>query len=348
MLPLPEVLRLARKLHAVWAGRPRPRPGPAHIGRDLDSSVAEVRRAQNRVLLAERHHLALIGPQLREELSYRLGDLARQAEQLRVEYARAVDPVPELAEWVRDLRQLESEFATVEVRWPDEVLRVVTEPIVLEDVELGPFAIEFGWDHARRFRGGARAFEVIALEPNPATGRDDVVHPHVEGRRLCAGDATEPLRQAVDEGRLTDAFLIVQSVLTTYNPRSPYVPLAEWDGFRCANCARRAGGGSRYQCEGCNCDLCGECSDSCSRCSDTRCSECLTACDVCDDRFCRSCLIDAATERLVCNDCRATCPQCRRTLAKDEVNDDTGWCAGCTEAAIPAESPPEEVSTDVH
>jgi len=343
MLPLRELLRIARKLHGVWAGRPQPVPDSTRTWRDLDTAVAEVRRAQDRVHLAARYHLDLTVPRLKEELSGWIDNLARRVEQLRAEHTLAAYPVPELAEWIRELRQLEAEFGAVEVRWSDEVLRVVTEPIVLEDVELGPFAIEFGWDYSRRFRG-ARAFEVIALEPNPATGRDEVVHPHVEGRRLCAGEATEPLRQAVDEGRLADAFLLVHSVLTTYNPRSPYVPLSQWDGFRCANCARRDSESSRSECAACDCSLCSECSDSCCRCSETRCSECLTPCDVCDDRFCAACLIETRSNRLVCNDCRATCPQCRATVAKDEINEDTEWCTDCTAAA--AELQPEEVFTD--
>jgi len=338
MLPLRELLRIARKLDGVWSARPQPFPDSTRTWRDLDAALAEVRRAQDRVRLATRHHLDLTAARLRDDLGGRIDDLARKVEQLRAEQTMAAYPIPALAEWVHDLRQLEAEFGTVAVRWPDEVLRVVTEPIVLEDVELGPFAIEFGWDSSRRFRG-ARAFEVIALEPNPATGRDDIVHPHVQGHRLCAGDATEPLHQAVDEGRLADAFLLVQSVLTTYNPRSPYVPLSEWDGFHCSNCGRRGDTRDRYRCEGCDSSLCDESNDSCSRCSDTRCPDCLTACDVCDDRFCRSCLVATPSDRLVCTECRTDCPSCGTRVASGEVHD--GRCGSCPEPEPDQELEPQ-------
>jgi hypothetical protein len=43
---------------------------------------------------------------------------------------------PELCHWIRELRQLEAEFGTVEIRWTEAVLRAATEPIVLRDVSL--------------------------------------------------------------------------------------------------------------------------------------------------------------------------------------------------------------------
>lgn len=47
--------------------------------------------------------------------------------------------------------------------------------------------------------------------------------------KLGSSQAVE--RAAFAKGRLADAFLLV---------RSAYVPLAEWDGFACADCGRRA------------------------------------------------------------------------------------------------------------
>src|SRR3569623_1739472 len=162
---------------------------------------------------------------------------------------------------------------------------------------------ETAWVPVRRFRG-FRAFEVGALEPHPATGRDEVVHPHVEGRRLCAGDAGEPLSQALDAGRLADAFLLVRSVLATYNANSPYVPLAEWHGFACADCGRHCDSSDRSTCERCDASLCDNCSSSCARCSRTHCDSCLEPCDVCRDSHCSGCLADTASGRSVCRESR--------------------------------------------
>ena len=168
--------------------------------------------------------LRLIVPRLTAEFMARLDEVRRQVEQLQIEYAPPSGRAPDLGEWLAEIRQLEAEFGGVEVRWRDAVVRVVTDPVTLRDVALGPFAIEFGWDRVGHI-SASRCFDMIALESNPAAGRDEVPHPHVQGVELCAGDAAGPLERALADGRLADAFLIVRSVLTTYNPASAYVPL---------------------------------------------------------------------------------------------------------------------------
>lgn len=341
MLPLAEVLRIARVLHRIWATRPHS-TDHSHAGDEFDRLVDEVHQARRRIHLATRHGLTGILPMLREELKGRLDGLARQAERFRTQIDPPA-PVPDLSDWIRDLRQLEAEFGPVTIRWTDQVLRVITEPIVLGGIHLGPFAIEFGWESSRRFQG-ARSFEIVAIEPNPALGREDVIHPHVDGGRLCAGDAADSLRQAVEEGRIADAFLIVKSVLAHYNPGSPYVPLAEWNGFHCSNCGRRRDADERSGCQGCGVDLCDECTGSCYRCSEIRCADCLIPCAICDDRFCRNCQLDTDSGRLVCNDCRTTCSRCRAVLATDEWDEESGCCGECVLAIKPSTEPEPEVT----
>ena len=344
MLPLPLAIRLALKLHEAWAAPPQTRCDASRTWRDLDAILAEARRLQNQIRLAARHQLALLLPRLTAEMPPILDNLVREAEQLRTEFAPATHARPVLAEWVKEVRQLEAEFGAVEVRWSDRIVRVVTERIELGEVDLGPFAIEFGWGSARLVRG-ARSFEAIALEPHPAASREDVVHPHVEGRRLCAGDAAEPLRQALDAGCLTDAFLIVRSVLVTYNANSAYVPLADWDGFSCSECGRRANSQERFNCERCESSLCDECSSSCTRCSETHCSDCLEPCAVCRDRHCSDCLTETASTRTVCRECRVTCPACDAAIATDERHPDTGLCAACSNVARDENPSPEPLES---
>ncbi|MCX6963421.1 MAG: hypothetical protein NTZ08_13390, partial [Verrucomicrobia bacterium] len=89
--------------------------------------------------------------------------------------------------------------------------------------------IDFHWKRVES-ETGVRCFDIVALEPNPASGRDEIVHPHVNGRDLCAGDAEGPVHRALDDGRIVEAFLMIRSVLTTYNRRSPYVSLEAWEG----------------------------------------------------------------------------------------------------------------------
>lgn len=285
MVPSKVILRLARKLHDIWAARPCPCADPVAAWQRFQSALSAATRTRDQWQLAMRGGLRHTTARLRDLLQDQLEHLARQLGQLQSEHAVRPPSAPDLGEWVQELQQLEEEFGAAEVRWTDQVLRVVTESIVLEQIDLGPFAIELDWGSARRF-SGARSFDVIALDPHPAAGRESVVHPHVEGRRLCPGDASAPLHQAVDEGRLADAFLLVHSALTSYNAFSAFVPLAEWNGFHCAECGRRGDPGARSVCAGCDRDLCQECSDACAHCSEQRCPVCLTRCSVCDDRFC--------------------------------------------------------------
>jgi hypothetical protein len=229
---------------------------------------------------------------------------------------------------VAEVRQLEAEFGGVEVRWRDAVVRVVTDPVTLRGVELGPFAVEFGWDRVGHI-SAPRCFDVVALEPNPAAGRDEVVHPHVQGVELCAGDAAGPLERALSDGRLADAALIVRSVLTAYNPASAYVPLAEWDGVCCSDCGRRVDLDDRYSCEGCDADLCESCSGSCATCPASRCGACLGSCDVCRASCCRGCLQTAGSDRAVCPECRAACARCSTTVPRDELTGGSRLCPAC-------------------
>ncbi|MBX9583969.1 MAG: hypothetical protein K2X87_27025 [Gemmataceae bacterium] len=328
MLALTLALRLARRLDAAWAAQAQPPLDPGPAWRALDARLAEAHRARHRVGLAAVARLTLTLPRLTAELTARLDDLARQVEQLRAGYVTPAARAPDLADWVAEVRQLEAEFGAAEVKWADRVIRVVTEPVVLRGVPLGPFAVEFAWDRAGR-ENAARCFDVVALDPHPASGRDEVTHPHVDGDTLCAGDAATPLAQAVADGRLADAFLLVRSVLTTYNPRSAYVPLAEWDGFSCADCGRRADRDDRCSCGACDRDLCEDCADSCAACSETRCGDCLEPCDVCSARHCRGSLDDTPSGRAVCPDCLATCARCSASVPRDELTAGTRLCPTC-------------------
>lgn len=350
MLPLPLVLRLARRLHAAWAAHAQPPPDPGPAWRALDAVLAAAHRARRRVRLAAAAGLTLTLPRLTAELTARLDDLARQVEQLRAGYATPAARAPDLTEWAAEVRQLEAEFGAVEVKWADRVIRVTTESVVLRGVPLGPFAVEFGWDRAGREKA-ARCFEVVALDPHPASGRDEVTHPHVEGNTLCAGDAAVPLARAMADGRLADAFLLVRSVLTTYNPRSAYVPLAEWDGFCCADCGRRANRDDQCTCGACDRDLCEDCADSCATCSETRCGDCLEPCDVCSARHCRGSLDTTPSGRAVCPDCLAACERCSASVPTDDLTAGTRLCPTCdqeedSDDRDPTEEVVEEVPAD--
>ena len=326
MLPTRLALRLARRLHAAWAGRGPP-PDPDGAWRAFESRAARAAALRRRLRLAADRGLTLAAARLADELAALLDDLARHAAHLRAAYDPPPPP-PDLGHWAQEVGQLEAEFGPAEVRWADRAVRVVTDPVVLDGIPLGPFAIEFHWDRAAH-GPAARCFAAVALAPNPAAGRDAVVHPHVEGTTVCLGAATGPLTSALADGRLADAFLLVRAVLTTYNPGSPYVPLGEWSGVPCGDCGRRADPDETSACGGCEADLCDGCVGSCAACSAARCGGCLAACDACRADCCPGCLESTVEDRAVCPGCLAACPRCGGQVPKDELAETTHPCPAC-------------------
>ena len=323
MLPTRHALRLARRLHAAWAGRDPP-PDPDGAWRAFESRAARAAALRRRVRLAADRGLTRAAARLADELAARLDDLARHAAHLRAAYDPPPPP-PDLGHWAREVGQLEAEFGPVTVRWADRAVRVATDPVVLGGVGLGPFAIEFFWDRVAG-EPAARCFDAVALDPHPAAGRDEVVHPHVQGTTLCPGAAAGPLDRALADGRLADAFLLVRAVLTAYNPASPYVPLGDWSGVPCGDCGRRIDPADTSTCDGCEADLCDGCVGSCAACSAARCGGCLAACDACRADCCPGCLEAAGGDRAVCPGCLATCPRCGGRVPKDELSETTHPC----------------------
>jgi hypothetical protein len=225
------------------------------------------------------------------------------------------DP-PTLRTIVEELEQLKDEFEDVEIDLKEGLIGVTTEPIVLEDINLGPFSIEL---HVSRLseRQDSQCFRCIALEPNPAASRDDTTHPHVQDGHLCAGDATQPVAAALKEGRIADAFVLIRSVLQTYNSDSPYIALENWSGHRCEDCDYLSDSDGLYHCDSCDRDVC---------------EECYSRCDMCDEGCCRSCLeTDNVSGNRCCSTCRHTCGECLRTVDSESFDQETELCPGCLE-----------------
>ncbi|MFO0806437.1 MAG: hypothetical protein U0791_25310 [Gemmataceae bacterium] len=289
MLPIPILLRVARRLERLWTSTPEPLARHERAWTGLHTQLTEADELRRRVAFATERNFASAAASLRQELGKRLGHLGERIRELREACDAEPGRGPDRCEWIRELRHLEAEFGEVTIRWSANVIRIVTEPIELKSVHLGPFAIEFNWSSGPT-ASHSRAFEVKALRPNSPAGREDVTHPHVEDDVLCAGEAKEALDQAVADGRLVDAFQLVHSVLTHYNPHSAYVPLHEWDGSHCAQCGRRTRSSESSTCEGCDAELCDECGERCEACDELRCGDCLESCDHCRNRHCRGTL----------------------------------------------------------
>jgi len=232
-----------------------------------------------------------------------------------------------------ELQEVSNEFN--DVGWNKRWLWATTEHIVLEDIYLGRFQIRLRLDRIGSPATGGDDFEVVALDPNPAGSDSEVTHPHVSGGRLCPGDATAPLRLAVQQGRLADFFQLVRSVLRTYNPASPFVRLNEWDGVRCSDCGASVSSEETVYCEACEEDFCDECTSYCRSCEATRCGACLRECRGCGDGCCSCCLSACAacgaTE--LCASCLKACADCgRKELCVDCLEHDL--CASCRDEQV--------------
>ena len=216
--------------------------------------------------------------------------------------AQACDlKIPTTLEIYRDLQQVEEEFDELRYYPEGNLLAVSTDPIELRDVFLGDFEIQLRIDGLAEMRHG-HVFRIVALDPHPAASNDHVTHPHVSDDQMCTGDAGAAINAALIGGRICDFFLLARSVLTTYNPDSPYVSLDNWDGTPCYECGYSISSGDLSWCRSCENDYCDECSLCCYGCDETVCISCSAVCSACEDHYCPSCMTE--------------CPECGRSICK--------------------------------
>ena len=250
-----DLFRQIEQMRAYWQG--------------LDDLLRRHRKAQDR-------GWNLAAQQVRREAIEQIRQM-QEAANLALQAERRIgqaQETPSLGCIAAELLQLFAEFDEVDILPKPDLIVVQTEPIELEGLALGSFAIELHLDKLSQSPDVA-CFTCVALEPNPPTSNEDVTHPHVKNEELCAGDATVPIAKALRQGRINDAFCLVRSVLSTYNPTSPYVSIDGWDGRRCADCDCVTDSDYLQFCEDCEKDYC---------------SDCISSCDVCHTGSCRQCL----------------------------------------------------------
>ena len=271
---------------------------------------------ENMKLWATGNKLALRGQRMLREFQHELSGITQ-----RMQINAPV--IPSLGDVVDELSQLEEEFGEWRYEATGRRLVVSTDAIELEGIYLGPFEVWLELDRIPE-QTWPHAYYVVALDPRPAASNQEVTHPHVSGERLCMGDAAVPIRSALENGRICDFFMLVRSVLVNYNPHSPYVALSEWDGTSCYECGALVDDESRYMCERCERDFCGECTSYCRRCDCTICSGCMTECEFCNDWYCQACIGECdGCGHVICEGCQEDrlCPDCR---AAQEEEDEQG------------------------
>lgn len=300
----------------------------ASQGGSLSNLVEQLQNIRHQVRrCAHRGYLAPAN-RIRERGIQTLVELHRETEHILGQYDYSSSPIPTVRNIVNDLMQLEDEFPAWRYEGTQRTLIVSTDPIELKGIYLGPFDISLQLDelsnHSQR-----EMFIVTALDPHPAAGNDHVTHPHVSDEKLCTGDAGPSIRTALEGGRIADFFILVRSILTTYNPDSPYVKLEEWAGEECGECGYRMHEDSTYFCErceqnycdecigwcrGCDLSLCQSCLDLCPECEESICTHCVTPCGNCESRCCQSCLTE---------DLCPTCIQEQEHQDEDEKSQET-------------------------
>lgn len=237
---------------------------------------------------------------------------------------------PTLSQIIEELRQLEDEFGSVDYDKGEDSISVVTDPVTLEDIPLGPFKIQLELGKLNDLYRN-RPYRVIALNPNPASSDDNVTHPHVTGQKLCEGDGAAALTASLEQGRIADFFSMVRSILNTYNPDSPYVSLADWDGEPCYDCGYTMTSEDSYFCSFCEHTYCDQCSSYCRICEETACLGCSGQCPHCEDLVCPNCITRCSNcEGLCCESCLKDdlCPECREEMENENEEQPTETTPG--------------------
>jgi hypothetical protein len=221
-----------------------------------------------------------------------------------------------------ELSALSDEFGSATVDLPNRTISVSTEPIVLVEIDLGPFEIRLHWNRI----GERRPYDVVALDPNPARESGDTTHPHVRGEQLCEGDGRISIERALQAGRLLDFFQIVSRILDTYNSGSAYVSLSGWDGSPCADCGDLLREDDEYVFDRCSDMLCRECLTSCERCDAVCCHTCTNYCRGCEAQLCSRCQRECSgCQRLFCGQCLSEtclCRECQEEHDAESCDDD--------------------------
>jgi hypothetical protein len=341
MLSFRHRLRIARRIEAGLAKQPAiTRASLSELQHALEDSVRVIRSTCRLLQQVAVRGWTNARSELVETLTSRLYALSSLTDRSAEEIGKRFEAPAKPADLLAELAQLEDEFGVVNVDWKGGCVSVTTDPITLDDVDLGEFAIELHWD--RLGQPGSRCFDIVAVDPRPAASDSSVTHPHVRDRTLCAGDAGFNIGQALEQGRLVDAIQLVASVLRNYGRDSPFVHLDEWYGEPCRDCGRATDEDSS-SCGSCGDRLCDRCVVSCSACDAARCVGCVECCGVCDNSCCRGCSqMSAHTSRSCCPDCLAKCTQCDTWVATDEIDEDQ-LCPDCVGQPENEDEPAEEI-----
>ncbi|HBG27915.1 MAG: hypothetical protein A2Y10_16470 [Planctomycetes bacterium GWF2_41_51] len=256
----------------------------------------------------------LIGAEsIRSRIERNLNDFSQHLQRFKELINSDEAVTPNLIDIFKELLQIEQEFGKLNINFKEKTISVMTEDIVLDDTSLGPFEIRLFINQLAKLYEDS-PYRVIAIESNPAGNNSEVTHPHVSGERLCEGDGHVAIRAALEQGRFNDFFMLIISILRTYNPDSAYISLEDWEGRGCYDCGDTISQDECYYCEKCDREFCPQCSTYCRVCETTVCLGCSSECQECHEP--------------VCVDCMNTCVDCEEKYCKNCLNEE-GLCKNC-------------------
>ena len=297
-----QIIRIASDIRdrLLVLKRSRHRPVQGKLGNVIEQ-MERLRAIQRKLKLCEARDWYAVSEKVIRQIEGALRDIPYHIQQVQ-ETVRAWDiTVPSMAEIYGELSQADEEFGGLVYHEEGDLLAVSTEPIELQNTYLGEFEIQLRVPSLAEMRY-SEIYRIFALDPHPAASNDAVTHPHVNDGQLCSGDAGAAINAALAAGRICDFFLLVRSVLTNYNPGSPYVSLDNWQGVACYECGYTTSGDDVYWCTACEHDFCSDCSSCCRQCDESTCVSCLENCPACEEPVCPSCL--------------TRCPDCEEPICK--------------------------------
>lgn len=312
---------------------------PASHHTEIVHEIRNLQRKAQRIDLARSHKWNVAEERTTEDYRRQLRRLNRL-----IQTELSLDEPPRFstseAEVFRDLQAIHSEFDEVSLDREAMKLAVVTKDIELDGFALGAYRIEL--DLTSLSSLNAANYDVIAIDNNSAFANDGVTHPHVQNGALCEGDAQPAIRLSLQQCRLLDFFQLVENVLSTYNPSSAYVTIAEWEGESCTHCGHTMHSDQPGECFECDAMVCADCVSTCHACGEAVCGNCEEACGACLEHKCKSCVSGCVDcDERCCCDCLSEnerCVSCEEK-AKEEKSGTTELevhCNGVGEAVVSA------------
>jgi hypothetical protein len=318
---------------------------------DFIEDLDRLRRFNDQSLVCLNRNWNMAFSRITDHIAKSLRDLPYLASQIEQAVETIRIQVPSVREIADELMQTQKEFDRVEYIQDGDLLVVTTEAIELEGWYLGEFEIQLQMGKLSEMTHHGTVYQVVALDPHPASCNDSVTHPHVSNERLCEGDASAAIGSALVSGRICDFFQLVSAVLTHYNPGSPYVSLADWDGRTCYECGDTISSDDTHWCSSCENDFCEQCMSYCRRCEESLCEGCLQRCSACGDYVCSSCITSCPEcGRTICKTCleEGQCPSIEEQQEDKENQDEPedSECPTPTNCPDPATDTPEHIGTE--